>query len=246
MNQDLALDRPVLVASHERSGTHFLMNTLAMSFGFAREEHVPLDTATVNMNYHHPPSLAAFFRLNRDYERLWLRKSHHQFGFFAPCIEEILEDVHILYIHRDPRDVAHSYRHFLNALDWPEGPKAEQASAFIRAAPEGRMLRYQMHQLPDILERWREHVTGWCEAAARFEGIKVLRYEDLDQDYDATVEALGAQMEWPRIGAERPEIDQNTIQKSARNDASNHYSAEDLAYFRTRIGETMRRLGYEI
>ncbi len=236
----------VVVVSHERSGTHFLMNALAVSFGLERDAHLMLDQATVNLNWYHPASVAFFFRENRAVEPTWLRKSHHQFAFFEPVIDEVLTHADIFCIHRDPRDVMHSYRHFLNALDWPEGPKCASAAAFIRAAPMGAMLRYQMEQLPDMLTRWRVHVEGWAKAAMVHPGIRLVRYEALNTDYNVEMDRIAAEMGWCRLSRERPEINARTVLTSAQNDSSNVYADTDIAFIRSRIGEAMHRFGYPI
>ena len=56
---DLALfgeERPaVMVVSHERSGTHFLMNALAACYGYVSAPWVNLCLPTVNSNSYYPP-----------------------------------------------------------------------------------------------------------------------------------------------------------------------------------------------
>ena len=50
-----------IIVSHERSGTHFLMNTLALNFGYISEPWINLDFET-GMNFHAPGALLAFFQ----------------------------------------------------------------------------------------------------------------------------------------------------------------------------------------
>jgi hypothetical protein len=237
---------PVMVVSHERSGTHFLMNALAAEFGFVSHPPVTLDRPVLSTNFFSPDALAAFFHKNRDRKVDVIRKSHHQYAFFESRIEGIVKDVKIFYIYRDPRDVTHSFRHFLNSWRWFEGPRIAEPGAFIRAAPAGQMLRYQYHQLPDMLDRWRVHVEGWLDAAARFPAITAVRYEELDADYDMMLDRIALENGWTRRHGPRPGIDENTILKSRRDPRTDVYTEADLAFFRTRIGPTMRRLGYDI
>lgn len=244
MNQPARL--PLMVVSHERSGTHFLMNALAAEFGLSASPPVHLDRPAITLNFYSPGAVAAFFAKTRNRKVDSIRKSHHQLAFFAEQLEDILAHIRIFYIYRDPRDVAHSFRHFLNALKWFEGPKLAQAGAFIRAAPAGQLLRYQYHQLPDMLDRWRVHVEGWLDAAERYPQITTVSYEELDRDYDAVLDRFAAANGWSRRHAKRPQIDENAILKSRRECPSNVYSEADLDYFRIRVGPLMRRLGYEI
>ena len=51
-------ERPaVMVVSHERSGTHFLMNALAACYGYVSAPWINLDRLTLNINYFYPPEL---------------------------------------------------------------------------------------------------------------------------------------------------------------------------------------------
>lgn len=238
--------KPVTVLSHERSGTHFLMNAIAAEFGYASHPHVSLDRPVVHINFFHPPSIAQFYAKSEADKAALIRKSHHQFSFFAPVIDAVLAHSHLFYIYRDPRDVMHSFRHFLNSWAWFEGPKVAVAGDFIRAAPAGQMLRYQYHQLPDMLDRWRVHVEGWLDAELQWPAIEVVRYEELVEDYDAVIDRIASAKGWTRLHGARPERDRNTVLKSKRASPSNAYTAADLEFFRTRIGPTMRRLGYEV
>ena len=52
--------RPVMVVSHERSGTHFTMNSLAACFGYASMPWIDLDHDVFNINYHDPRILTQF------------------------------------------------------------------------------------------------------------------------------------------------------------------------------------------
>lgn len=240
------IDKPVLVVSHERSGTHFLMNSLAAEFGYVSRPIVSFDHGGTELNFYHPASIRNYFRITRSQRPDVVRKSHHPFDFFAEVIEPVLEVMDIFYIHRDPRDVMHSYRHAMNDWDWFEGPKLAEAGAFIRAEPAGWMMRFQYRQYPNLLKRWQGHVEGWTDAARRFAPITVVKFEEMERDYDAVMDRIAAGRGWTRRHGPKPTIDRDTILKSRRESAGNVYSAEDVAFFRDQIGATMERLGYEI
>lgn len=245
--------KPVLVVSHERSGTHFLMNSMAAEFGYVSKPFVNFDQPQLNINYFHPDSVLKYFVKTKSTRPDVIRKSHHQVAFFEPHIESLLEVLDIFYIYRDPRDVAHSFRHALNEWGWFEGPKVASASDFIRAAPAGQMLRFQYHQLPNMLERWRVHVEGWADkasrtpaiAAVKYSPITMVRYEDLDRRYDETMSEIASQKGWTRLAGQRPAIDQNTILKTNRNSETNVYTDSDVEFIKIQIGPTMRKLGYD-
>ncbi len=237
---------PIMVVSHERSGTHFLMNALAAEFGYSSEPHLAFDRPIVDINFFRPPTLDKYFKETRGRKPKLIRKSHHQFDFFRPVISSVASNIQIFYIYRDPRAVSHSFRHFLNSWDWFEGPKVETAGDFIRAAPAGAMLRYQYHQLPNMLRRWSTHVEGWLAAAELCPDVTLVQYEKLNDSYDEVIDAIAKRMGWNRQRGTRPEMDQNTVLRSQQQSPSNRYTDEDLAFFRQEIGPTMEFLGYEI
>ena len=51
-------DRPLLVASHERSGTHFLMNALGLEFGYKTPQNASFHEPFVNVNFYHAATVA--------------------------------------------------------------------------------------------------------------------------------------------------------------------------------------------
>lgn len=243
---DAAPRLPVMVASHQRSGTHFLMNALAAEFGFVAQPFHSVDANQLKINFFHPQHLASFFVRNADRNVATLRKTHYQFAFFEQEIDRILRHVDIFYVYRDPRDVLHSYRHFLNHLPWFAGPKIEEPGDFIRAMPAGAMLRHQYHQLPNMLKRWQVHVEGWLAGAETHRGIHPIRYEDLRDRYDGVLDAIAERHGWVRQRRPRPGKDSERLRKSWADPSTDRYSNDDLRFFDSEIGDTMRRLGYAL
>ena len=237
---------PAMVVSHERSGTHFLINALAAEFDFEVNPRVDVDPTVQKIMFFHGPAFANFFTRTRELHPKSLRKSHHPFEFFSEVLDQITGDIDIFYIYRDPLDVMHSLRHYLNSWQWFEGPKLASSSEIIRAEPAGHMLRYQYHQMPDMLERWRAHVEGWLDGASDNPKVTFVRYEDLQDRYDEVLDSIAGKFGWQRANGERPERDVGTVLESKSGSPSNTYTDADLDYFRERIGPTMRRLGYEI
>jgi hypothetical protein len=186
-------DRKVLAVSHERSGTHFLMNTLALNFGYVANPWINLDYE-LGINLYSQQSLCFFF-MNKmhDASVLNIVKSHHQVEFFASILPYLIDQFHIFYIYRDPRDVMVSFWRYVRNHTRDEGPRVATVGQFMRAAPWGGMLRYQKKQVPSILERWKVHVQDWIETADRIASGRIIlvRYEELHLDFDATVHRIG-------------------------------------------------------
>ncbi len=237
--------RKALVVSHERSGTHFLMNTLAENFGYIARPWVNFDF-NLTINFHSPEAIGSFFGFMRGKPVLNIVKSHHPFAFFDAVIEEILDEFHVFYIHRDPRDVMVSFWNLVRRFKWDEGPKTGSVGEFMRASPRGAILRYQKEQVPTLLDRWKAHVEGWaCDApAAVRERLIIVRYEDLNSDFEATVRAIGERMGITCADAVRPAVGHNVV-VPGKGEVGGHralFTPEDHAFVKAVAGETITRL----
>lgn len=202
--------RPVMVVSHERSGTHFAMNTLAACFGYASRPWVDIDAGTFNINYFHAPQFGELVQTFADLRTASLGKSHHEFAFFADFIGQ-LQGLEFVYVHRRPADVMASFWRFMHGWPWVEGPRSSTLLHFAETQPMGGIMRYQYRQSASMLDRWYNHVGGWVEAAAQYENVHVLRYEDLEHDFEGTVVKLGQQLKAEPIRILQPDRDENVI-----------------------------------
>jgi hypothetical protein len=184
--------RKLIVVSHERSGTHFLMNTLAMNYGYVSNDWIDLDL-NMPINFWHPDNMMDILKTVQDEPIANIFKSHHQVDFFLPVMEKLFKHFDILYIYRNERDVLESFYRHLNDLEWHAGPKVENAVELAHAEPCGGMLRYQWRQHKTCLERLRTHVFGWLQGvpAKHKNHVFYVRYEDLDEHFDETVRKIG-------------------------------------------------------
>jgi Sulfotransferase domain len=235
---------PIMVVSHERSGTHFLMNALAGCFGYVANPWVDVDRNKFNINYYHPQNLQNLILKLAALRSANILKCHHEFEFFAPVIEEFSGALRIIYIYRNPADVMASYWRFLRTWRWAEGPKVDTALAFATAAPMGRLMRYQYRQYDSMLERWANHVGQWTQGASN---IHLVKYEDLDGRYEDTINGLGAALDLKPRTLKPPPRGHNVVQQGNINfvpaaGADNRAAVAGLA--RAKFPELMARLGY--
>ena len=196
--------RPVVVVSHERSGTHFLMNSIAANSvytvdPFLNFDHNPLGD---EVNFFSGPSVRGFFdgllQMRVPAGSLFLKsiiKSHHAHPFLVPLFGD--PRVRILYIHRDPTDTLTSLWRFLHRWDWYEGPRTATPLALAQHPPEGRLLRYQYHHAATHFDRWADHVSGWLDMAATHDNVMALSYARLCEDFAGTVRAVLGFLEQP-------------------------------------------------
>jgi hypothetical protein len=246
MQYALATDsrKKALVISHERSGTHFLMNTLASAFGYVSVPWVNLDFE-LGINFHDPLALRGYFERGHDRYILNIVKSHHPAGFYAGTLDYLLQQFHCFYIHRHPAAVMESFHRLVCSLPWHEGPKVATAGEFMRAEPCGALLRYQKTQHPSMLARWRAHVEGWLEVAesAPGRGLIVVRYEDLDGAFADTVRGIGERIGMSAQSLQRPVKDHKVV-RAAPLEGATGINDDDRGLIESDVGELLRRMGW--
>lgn len=201
---DSDISMPVMVASHERSGTHFLINSIAGNSRYRNDPHLNYDFMPLGSfhNFHDKAAVARFFERVALTNCASVIKSHFAAPFFLGDDQRLLTGglCKIIYILRNPIEVMISYHRLIQHFAWHEGPKPKRVVDFPTAAPEGRMLRYQTGQIPTIIERWKEHLIGWLDlAAAHPDDVLVVNYGDLNSDHAGETERVLA-----FIGCEAP------------------------------------------
>lgn len=235
-----------LVVSHERSGTHFLMNSLAACYGHVAQPWINFDRPDVNINYFHPPAISRYLLSLTKRPMANVVKSHHPAEFFGGEFTNLTRRYAILAICRNPVSVMISLWRYLHRWQWFEGPKTFDALTLAREEPCGRMLRYQTRQYSSMLKRWAAHVDGWLTAAESQPGVVMVRYEDLDARYEELMQALSPLFGRPPAGFARPSRQENVIEGGPQNPTgSGPPDLEALERLcRDEVGATMERLGY--
>ncbi len=241
-------ERPaVMVVSHERSGTHFLMNALAACYGYVSAPWVNFDRPSLNINYYHPAEVRDALLALAARPMANVVKSHHPADFFAAELPRLAGRYVVLSVCRDPAATLLSLWRVMHRWPWAEGPRLADPLAFARAEPCGRMMRYQMRQYPHLMARWAAHVEGWLAAAQAVPGVAVVRYEDLDARYEETMRGLAGLLGRPPKALARPARDVNVIPGGPADPAGRGTppDAEALRRLcRGAVGGTMARLGY--
>lgn len=237
----------VLVVSHERSGTHFLMNALAACYDYVSSPWIDFDRQTFNINFFYPPEVGGLLMALADRPMANIVKSHHPIDFFNGELKRIVERYLVLVVCRHPADVTRSFWRFLHQWPWNEGPKTLDPLSFARAEPCGRLMRYQPRQYPSMLQRWAAHADGWLNAADENERVGIVRYEDLDRNYEQTMRGLAGKLGRAPRTIVRPDKDYNVIPRGP-SDPTGELGASHMnelrEYCRATVGQTMSRLGY--
>lgn len=192
---DTSIERPVMVCSHERSGTHFVINSVANNSLFSNDPYIDYDLMPLGsfLNFYDRKSVKTFFTHISKYNCASILKCHFAAEFFLEYDGSFMLNgiSKILYIVRNPVDVILSYHRFINHFSWHQGPKVKNTVDFLNAAPEGQMLRYQSVQTGTILDRWKVHLLGWLKIAAENESnILLIKYQDLDQNHELVTKKI--------------------------------------------------------
>lgn len=192
--------KKAMVISHERSGTHFLMNTLADNFRYVSMPWINLDFDNP-VNYYSPENIKGFLECMNGKPVLNIVKSHHPVDFLLPVLPEILQEFHLFYVYRDGDEVMESLCRHLKTEDWDMGPTVESGEILARTMPSGALLRYQKRQYGTMWERWQEHVNGWTGLPDGLRGdIIYIPFQALKDDFENVVRYIAQ-----RIGRQAPE-----------------------------------------
>jgi hypothetical protein len=240
----------VIVASHERSGTHFLMNSIASCYGYVSLPWINFDMPDHKLLEHFSREQVAQILLSLAEKPMAnIVKLHHAADIFAGQLERLTERYVILVIHRDPVAVMLSFWRYLHhfAASNKAGPLEPDPVSFARAKPFGRMMRYQLQEYETVIERWANHVEGWLEAATHNARIVSVRYEHLEERFSETMQSFAGVLGRLPHALIRPARDFNVIPPGP-SDPLGSGIPPDLAALRSlcreRVGTTMDRLGY--
>ena len=195
--------KKILVISHERSGTHFLINTIAQNFDYLPQQ-IDLDNSQ-NIDWHNPAMASKWMRQFQGRFVANIFKSHHSYPYLAPLLPDLLDEFRIFYIQRDGRDVMTSFWFYLNRLAPGWGPRTHTVGEFMRSTAAGGITQYQTKQQHmTMLQRWVEHVEGWTQLDLP---IHYVTYEDLHTHYDNMLERIAGILEQPVISSARPTLE---------------------------------------
>ena len=124
--------KKILVASHERSGTHFLINAIGLNFGLDAKIWIDLDEAVPNPYL--PNDVIDALKIATQSGKVFV-KTHYAAEFVVPVLPVAAQFYHIFYIYRDMEPMMESFCKHLNSIIWNEGPKVEDGKELASAEP---------------------------------------------------------------------------------------------------------------
>lgn len=178
------MQKPIIVVTHERSGTHLMINCINYknqgefyTIGYNPESKTKRDYAhetykDIISNAYLPNSV---------------NKSHHQVEFAEDYLDFLFSKYKVIYVKRDVKDVLCSYYKFM--------PREDQIASFpkfedwIFCKPDEIGREFFLPYAPDphiliepdnYIHRWLLHTTGWLKHQSN---MLVVNYEDILSDY---------------------------------------------------------------
>ena len=184
----------IIVNSHERSGTHFLMNALDHTFKiysakpFLNFDLVPLSSV---INFYSEESLGGFFKDLIKKKNISIIKSHFHSDFFVNLNNLLLQKIKFFFIYRNPINTLKSFWIFLHNCDWYEGPKIQNFNEFCFSKPAGQLLRYQSGQCENFIDRYFEMLCGWNKFSKLNKNVFLISYESLNKEFNDSQKKIG-------------------------------------------------------
>jgi len=192
---DAHIPYPLLVASHERSGTHFLINSLAQCTPYRADPFLNLDLNTFGglINLQSASQIAHFVSSLQQLHCSSLIKSHHPASVLEASLASGLKVAAII---RHPAEVLLSYWRWLPSLPWHESDSWASPAELARGVPAGACQRYMERSVPSHFERWAAHAQGWLQLhQAQPDRVALITYVDLLEQHATTVGQLAADLE---------------------------------------------------
>ncbi len=234
------------IITHERSGTHFLINALWKNTKIREGYHNigewfgPYDDSKAETRFKHIDRFVAGWKT--AFKKGNIIKSH--------CDRELFEarypPAKIVYVLRDPRDTLTSFFHYLNNRDVVEYLRennpmlsdqgGKSISEFIRR-PSDPFLRYcySIKGSSNVAERWADHVAGWRNAPDTL----TVRYEDLHGAYEQTLNSVSHFLGLKLVGTpQKVDLHEGLSvlpRKGVIGDWRNSLSKEDESFLRRAI-----------
>ncbi len=234
---------PFYIVSHERSGTHLVLNLCYRNL-YIKQQFVDL------------PEWRAETAAGQSQEHYWSRfdgkngvsawkggliKSHCS----AEIWQRFLPGFPAVYVLRDPRDTLVSFFHYLNREEFhTNNPGLEE----LRCASFSEFLRRPLHPFlvngfslnensTNVVMRWARHARGWLDAP----GVLVIHYEEILRSFRWPLIRVARHVKaLPKLGMRPYRLGEGGAilpRKGIAGDWVNHFTPDDMAFVSEELGK---------
>lgn len=179
------MPKPTIVITHERSGTHLLINCINYDKNgqFFTIGYTPNSIDFNLKSYKHITyrDIASNAYLSNS-----VSKSHHQVEFAEDYLDFLFSKYRVIYVKRDIKDVLNSYYKFIPKPEEKNFPSFEE---WVFSKPDDIGRQFLQPYAPDphiivepenYVHRWFLHTNGWLKHKDK---MLVVNYEDMLADY---------------------------------------------------------------
>jgi len=183
--------KPILVVTHERSGTHLMINMINFQNNgdFSAIGKLPYGKKHNTKTYRDYVYKYIVMNMHTNFDLI--SKSHHQFGFYEDFKDFLFDNYKIIYVKRDIKDTLLSYYRFLSSdnyiplkdfpklEDWVFSNPTEIGYKFFADTPDPHIII----EPKDYIDRILIHQEGWMKYE---DNLLVINYEDIVNNYEKT------------------------------------------------------------
>lgn len=195
-------NRVIMVNSHRRSGTHLLIDALCHNLEhtvFPAHVKLPKDF-NIGSLFRQDPDILQVFDAALEKHPTVIIKSHllpeemdiNPNNVFEERIKELYDRAQHLYVYRDPRDTLRSLAGLLDdtgdLMTFINTPNDHFVPSRKTSDVDKNRTRY-----------WAHHLAAWRDvASSKPDNARLVRFEDLRQDFDATMQGIMDFLDEPR------------------------------------------------
>ena len=192
-----SISEQLMVCSHERSGTHFTMNSIDIASIYCSNPWLNYDLIPLGgkINFFSTASTNAFIKEMSNLTidgistcNASILKSHFPLSHLGKEAKDL--PLKIIYIWRDPVETFASLWNFMHRWGWDEGPKVETPIELVSSRPSGQSQRYQTSNYRDYFERWAAHVIDGIAHCEKNPKAEIISYRQLLESHTSTTENL--------------------------------------------------------
>lgn len=234
------MNKKILVVSHERSGTHFLIDSIALNSNLNNKqidlytEHYlpPSEQQLISYKNNLQQDMRGYFGKSTD--RIF--KSHHDVRFFDGILEEFKKEFDILYIKRNALDCLTSCYHYYSKHPHVDFPYSQDIDRFLFGTKPYDHLTdsaYSFKRSQNNVLRWLNHTHGWEKT-----GVHVTSYESLSSNFQHEIGSIftALRLEGPMY-FQRPPLGGVAPRKGVTGDHKSLFSMDQVHKINTMLKE---------